>query len=268
MENGDLKRPSILAIPIALLGAFLLSETAAFRTLGWIASLPFHEVGHAFVANLSGTFAIPTPFFSVHLSERSFFIAALWFALLLFCLRKALRSQHSGLALLMSCILTFQLGLNLALNSGSIEALIIFGGLAGEMLLAVPTLLMFHSRMPEKFNWPKNRYVFLVVGATSLMHATRLWLRAMHDASALPMGALLDFGAITSGESSGDLDRLRRDYGWTSTNIVSSYLWTLRISYGLLVISWLGIALTQWHVVGQPIALINKLSLRFSGSKR
>ncbi|MBN8550470.1 MAG: hypothetical protein J0M12_14240 [Deltaproteobacteria bacterium] len=70
------------------------------------------------------------------------------------------------------------------------------------------------------------------------------------------MGGMLDLGALSdpNSESSGDLDRLIREFGWTTDTIVSAYSSTVLVCVAALILYYLYLWYQGSSGTGEEIA--------------
>lgn len=235
------RRPQDMGIAVAAIAAGLFiggSRGGIISILVWLASMPFHEVGHALVYWLSGRIAIPSFGATLPLQESRSILTCLALATLLpWGHRKAKAAKLFACSLLCAVLAALCPIFTLIIPFRAVEACVLYAGLGGELYLAVLAIVLFLEPMPRRFAWDRNRYLFLILGAASFGNSLLRWYRAQRDSSNLPMGALFDFGGLfgDGNESSGDLDRLIREFGWSTQGIISVYTYTALVSIGLLI---------------------------------
>lgn len=235
-----------IIVPVALVGSVACAATPLLSILVWLCSMAVHEVGHAIGFILSSRIAVPTFGFTVPLqSEPSIYTFG---GLLLLGGGWHWGAWRSGYYLLGS--IPIALAPLLLLFSWVVprqwaDEFAILAGQGGELVLGAFLLIIFFQPMPQLFRWRVNRYLFLVIGAGALSSALHRWLQASRDASQLPLGAFIDFNRIfgEGSESSGDMDRLIREFGWTADELVSLFMW---MSLGTVVVL-LGVYLSMLY---------------------
>lgn len=229
-EQTSHSTAELLALPVAVVLAFIFLQAAGpFGVLSWLAQMLFHEVGHALVFWMRSIPAIPSFGLTQPLTdETSYIVFLVVVALSAWGLNAARRAGHKFLAALLASFLVFCICFSLLLPARIGTIVMLYGGLGGELYLATLAMIAFYETMPKRFEWRRNRYLFLILGAASFSSAAQRWYRAKSDLAQLPMGGLFDFGGVfnAGGESMGDLDRLIREFGWTNQSIVSTYAFT------------------------------------------
>lgn len=224
---AEFKPLSPLALPLTLCAAYFLTcNSCVLSILGWLAGMVFHEVGHAVVFWLSGRPAIPSFGVTLPLVDERSWIFFFGFGAALIAGGEALR--RGGNLLWAWCawgMVPLLILFTLVLPWRIAEQVMLYGGLGGELYLAAFTLIICHLPAPRVLHWERNRYLFLILGAISLVRSVMLWISSLADPALLPMGAVFDFGPLfgDGSESGGDLDRLIRDFGWTPGGIVWTY---------------------------------------------
>ena len=236
-KTGDL-----LAIPVALAGGFLFASISGIPSvISWLCRMIFHEFGHAIIFWLNSQVAIPSFGVTATLQQTgSWFTFICFLALLCWAIRIGRIKNYTvlffggiGFAILLCLVSVF-------FSRRVVDELSLYAGLGGEIYLGVMAMLLFYARLPERFRWHINRYVFLVIGAISYASAGSLWIGIRAHREELPMGSLFEFGGAfsTEGGSDGDLDRLMREMGWSSDLIVNVYFRTFWVSTVVLVAVW------------------------------
>jgi len=200
----------ILALPLALLLARLVAGTSLSMAAGMLAMV-LHESGHAITAWLTGRWAVPLLWVTPHGQERSWGIVLLVTAAILFGGFLAWKMERPGWLLAVGAVLVLQL---IALSLPA-EALIIFFGDGGAMVLATMLMAIFYA--PRESALYKNwglRWGLLVIGALSFMHVFLMWTGPLED---------LPFGEI-EGVNLSDPSLLTEMYGWTVFQMVDRYV--------------------------------------------
>jgi hypothetical protein len=191
---------------------------------------------------------VPTPLASIPLQSGSSPFTFIFFSgLLAWGLHTATKTNNQ--TLLYGCIIT---EIALCIITGLVSKntaiqMVLYGGQAGELYLGALAILSFYLKPPVSWNWPKNRFLALGLGAVSYVRGGMEWLTIQATHTGLPMGGVGDGGAVgealagSNYQSDGDLDRLIREFGWTPDYIVSVYVQTFWITTFLLVMAWLAI---------------------------
>lgn len=200
----------ILALPLALLVARLVAGTGLRMAVGMLAMV-MHESGHAIAAWLTGRWAVPLLWVTLHGEERSWWIVLALTAAIVFGGFQAWKRERWGWVVAAGAVLILQL-IVLCLPAG---ALIVFFGDGGAMVLA--TILMATFYAPRECQLYKAwglRWGLLVIGALSFMHVFLIWTGPVED---------LPFGEI-EGVNLSDPSLLTDMYGWSVTQLVDRYV--------------------------------------------
>lgn len=187
-----------------------------------------HEISHALVGNLGGQFSVPTPMgLTVTYSAQRSILLSLFFlgissSLLFFCYQR-----HSIIFIrFLSVLVVLQVIFSFFLSDRLFEQIFIWAGCGGELLVAAFLVGLFFYRMPERFRWNVNRYIFLFAGFFSLLAASKRWIDSLFEPKNIPWGSIWQgFGP------DGDLTRLHNEFGWSEDFIVYSYLITMALSW-------------------------------------
>jgi len=221
-----------LALPLALIVARLAAGTGLRLAVGMLAMV-LHESGHAITAWLSGRWAIPTLWVTLHGEGRSWWVVLALTAAVVFGGFQAWKAQRWGWVCACGAVLILQL-IFLSLPSFTDEALIIFGGDGGAMVLA--TILMATFYAPRESALYKSwglRWGLLAIGALTFMHVFRTWSGPLED---------IPFGEI-EGVNLSDPSLLTEMYGWSVTQLVDRYLGLAMVCFVALL------ALYVWGLV-------------------
>lgn len=242
MRTGSRTLQDILILPLSIIAAFLVVIfLPQLSILFWLVSMIFHELGHAIIYWLNAQFAIPSFAITMTFQETTSFITLGIFTILIIILG-IIGAKAKNSLLFYGSIFLFTLLWVVALlvPERTIKEITLYGGLGGEIYLGALAALTYYIKFPQKFNWDKNKFLFLVLGSISFANAGVRWIKISRKQEQLPMGALLDFGAIinSDGASDGDLDKLIREFSWTSDQITNLYLNTFYITSILLILIW------------------------------
>ncbi len=200
----------ILALPLALLLARLVAGTP-LRMVAAMLAMVLHESGHAITAWLTGRWAVPLLWVTPHGQERSWAIVLLVTAAIGFAGFLAWKMERPGWLFAAAALLVLQL----VASSSPAEAMIVFFGDGGALVLA--TLLMATFYAPRESRLYKSwglRWGLLAIGAFSFMHVFLMWRGPLED---------LPFGEI-EGVNLSDPSLLTEMYGWTVLQMVDRYV--------------------------------------------
>jgi len=200
-----------LALPLALLMARWAVSTGLNLPAGMLAMV-LHESGHAITAWLTGRWAVPLLWVTLHGDERSWFIV-----LLLACAIGgggflAWKMERWGWVCAAGAVLVGQI---IFLGLPHPEAVIVFGGDGGALVLA--TILMATFYAPRESALYKKwglRWGLLAIGALIFMHVFRTWSGPVAD---------IPFGEI-EGVNLSDPSLLTEMYGWSVAQLMERYL--------------------------------------------
>ena len=227
------------ALPLAVLAAFLLTRIPLVNIVTQVVSMAFHEVGHALVSWLSGIPSVPTFFFSVCYSEdRSAAVSLVVIALVAALAVWSFRARRLLPAIITAALVVAAVILSFGVSLERSKAIMLFFGLGGELVLSAIGLLLFYQRWDPSAKAQQIRWLLLICSALAFARAASLWIGVAAGTAKLPMGAAIDFGLAFDGESSGDLDRLIREYGWSEQAIASRYLTLTICSAVSVAVGW------------------------------
>jgi hypothetical protein len=206
----------LLALPVALLVARWLVSTGARVPVSMLAMV-LHESGHAIASWLTGRWAVPMLWVTMHGDERSWFIVLLLTSAIAFGGFVAWKAERWGWVCAAGAALLAQL---IILSWPHPGAVIVFSGDGGALVLA--TMLMAAFYAPGESAVAKNwglRWGLLVIGALSFMHVYRTWSGPIED---------LPFGEI-EGVNLSDPSLLTEMYGWSVAELIERYLRLARV---------------------------------------
>ena len=217
----------IFALPLALLLARLLTGTGFDVAAGMLAMV-VHESGHAITSWLTGRWAVPLLWVTMHGDSRSWLIVFLVTAAIVAGGFLAWRTQRWGWVCVAGAVLIFELSLQ-SLTPFKQEALIVFGGDGGAMVLA--TILMAAFYAPRESAIYKSwglRWGLLVIGALAFMHVFRLWSGPYEN---------IPFGEI-EGVNLSDPSLLTTLYGWSVLQLVDRYIRLAKFCFAALAAAY------------------------------
>jgi hypothetical protein len=203
----------VLALPMALLAARLVVGTG-FGMAVRMLTMVLHESGHAITSWLSGRWAVPMLWVTMHGEERSWLVALAVTAALGFAGYRAWVAQRWGWVFASGAVLMVQL-FCLTVWRYKAESLIVFFGDGGALLLATILMTMFYANHKSALykNWGL-RWALLAIGALAFMDVYHTWSGPYGD---LPFGEL-------EGVNMSDPSLLTEMYGWSVPLLVDRYL--------------------------------------------
>ena len=220
----------LLALPLALLLARLIAGTGVRVAVGMLAMV-LHESGHAITAWLTGRWAVPLLWVTMHGETRSWSVVLILMSAIVFGGFLAWKAQRWGWLCIAGAVLLLQL---IFLSAPNPVALIVFGGDGGAMVLA--TILMATFYAPRDSALYKSwglRWGLLTVGALTFMLVYRMWSGPYED---------IPFGEI-EGVNLSDPSLLTEVYGWSVKQLIDRYLHLAAVCFVALA------ALYAWGLV-------------------
>jgi hypothetical protein len=211
----------VLALPVALLLARWLVSTG-FRMPAGMLAMVLHESGHAITSWLTGRWAVPMLWVTMHGDHRSWFIVLLLTSAIAFGGFVAWKLERWAWVCAAGAAFIAQL---IFLSAPHPEALIVFGGDGGALVLA--TILMATFYAPRESAIYRNsgfRWGLLVIGAMTFMHVFRTWSGPIED---------LPFGEI-EGVNLSDPSLLTEMFGWTVKELIDRYLQLANVCFVVL----------------------------------
>jgi len=207
-----------VALPLALLGARVLVSTGLRMAISMIAMV-LHESGHALTSLLTGRWAVPLPWVTMHGEERSFLVVLAVTAAVGFAGYKAWAARRWAWLIAAGAVLIVQL-LCLTVWRYYAECMIIFFGDGGALVLATILMALFYVDHESALykNWGL-RWGFLAIGALTFMDVYRLWTGPFED---IPFGEM-------EGVNLSDPSLLMEMYGWSVLLLVDRYILLARI---------------------------------------
>lgn len=206
----------IVALPLALVFARLVARSP----LGMLAMF-LHESGHAIAAWLTGRWAVPLLWVTMHGEERSWGIVAAVTCAILVCGYMAWSAQRWGWLCIAGAMLIVQV---IFLNLPP-ESTIVFCGDAGAFVLGTILMAMFYAPRGSAIRkgWGL-RWGVMFVGAISFMQVFLTWSGPIDD---------LPFGEI-EGVNLSDPSLLTTVYGWSVLQMVDRYMRLATICFVVL----------------------------------
>jgi hypothetical protein len=200
-----------VALPVALLVGRWMVGTGLRMPIGMLAMV-LHETGHAITAWLTGRWAVPMLWVTMHGEERSWPLVLILMSAIVFGGFLAWKAKRWGWVCIAGAVLLLQLIMLSAPHPG---ALIVFGGDGGALVLATILMATFYAPRESAFyqNWGL-RWGLLVIGAPTFMLVFRTWTGPIED---------LPFGEI-EGVNLSDPSLLTEMYGWSVTQLIDRYI--------------------------------------------
>jgi len=171
-----------------------------------------HESGHAITAWLTGRWAVPLLWVTMHGEERSWWVVLAVTSAIVYGGLLAWQSQRRWLLCAAGAMLIVQLIFLFRLPPG---ATIVFGGDAGALVLGTVLMATFYApRESAIYKGWGLRWGLLAIGAISFMQVFLVWSGPIED---------IPFGEI-EGVNLSDPSLLTTVYGWSVTQLVDRYM--------------------------------------------
>ena len=219
--RGEAKQELIcrlLALPLALLVTGLLVTTWG-GLIRIFLSMWVHEAGHAVTAWLCGFGAFPGPWFTPVSNDRMLPVTVAVAAGLCYGVFRAWQTERWGVVTGGVIALVLQLvGTTLPISQAN--ALVIFGGDAGCLVLGTLLMATFYVRRDSALHRDALRWGFLVIGAAAFIDASHTWWGARSDPGCIPFGE-------NEGIGLSDPSKLTEEYGWAMQIMVDRYVWLM-----------------------------------------
>lgn len=247
-DRGDALRElkyRVLAVPLALILARLIVRTGLGIVAGMLAMV-VHESGHAITAWLTGRWAVPMLWVTMHGDDRSWSVVLILTSAIAFGGFVAWKMERWGWVCIAGAVLLLQLFF-LSLPQYLDGSLIVFGGDGGALVLATILMATFYAPRESAIyeSWGL-RWGLLVIGALAFMHVYALWSGPVEN---------IPFGEI-EGVNLSDPSLLTTMYGWSVLQLLDRYLLLARVCFVAML------ALYVWGLVSAY------LELRSAGSSR
>jgi hypothetical protein len=216
------------ALPLALLVARLVVGTG-LRVAVRMLTMVLHESGHALTSLLTGRWALPMLWVTMHGEERSLLVVLAVTAAIGFAGYKAWVAQRWAWVIAAGAVLMVQL-LCLTVWRYYAECFIIFFGDGGALVLATILMAMFYIDHESALykNWGM-RWAFLAIGALTFMDVYLTWTGPLED---IPFGEM-------EGVNLSDPSLLMEMYGWSVLLLVDRYIRLARICLMALAVIYL-----------------------------
>jgi hypothetical protein len=176
-----------------------------------------HELGHATTAWMSGFWAFPGPWRTAIGESRAPAITVVLLGALAGLGVWAYRAGKRPAAAALGALVVLQLVLTLGVKTRAAQALILFGGDAGGMVLGAALFATFFAPPGSRLHTTWLRWGFLFLGAFGFADPFALWWRARHDLDVIPFGEI-------EGVGHSDPSRLVDVHGWSVPALISRYV--------------------------------------------
>jgi hypothetical protein len=188
--------------------------STGLRIVAGMLTMVLHESGHAITAWLTGRWAVPMLWVTMHGDDRSWSVVLLLTAAIVFGGFLAWKAERWGWFCIAAAALILQLFF-LSLPAYMDGALIVFGGDGGALVLATILMATFYAPRESAIyeSWGL-RWGLLVIGALAFMHVYVSWSGPVEN---------IPFGEI-EGVNLSDPSLLTEMYGWSVLQLVDRYL--------------------------------------------
>jgi Zn-finger nucleic acid-binding protein len=211
-------RFDLVALPLAVVMGFIMEKIHLLSLIAWYFSMLVHEFSHGLVAWLSGFPSLPLPFGFTFIAEERHLWATAWGFILwsggmtaALILRSFIIGVHFGVLFLM------QIYFSLFLSQHQAQAMVIAGGVAGEILFAGWLLGAFHYKPTEKLRWDFWRFPCFILGLFLFNKGILRWMYIYLEHKEIP------WGTVMGGNNHGDMSRLRDVWHWRPEEIKNRY---------------------------------------------
>lgn len=223
----DSARINLLALPIAFLVAVLCQVLVLPGMVLWyFFQIPFHELGHSFIAWFGGRIALPIgaviPMVgqTIILEGRSGILVGAEIAVLGFLARWMFLDRKYFYAVFFCALLGCVFYLSFVIPRPEWKRLMIYSGVGGELVIPTILIVSFYYPMPDRLRWDFFRFIGLGASAFVFMATAWKWHQISTHQAAIPWGSFLSGG----GEASGDMNLLRDEFKWSARMIVAKYV--------------------------------------------
>jgi hypothetical protein len=196
-------------------------------------SMMVHESGHAVTSWLCGFAAFPGLWVTYTAEARGWPIVLLVAAAGAWLIVAGRRARRAAWTWAGAVVLSLQLAGTLLASPRTAQALIVFGGDGGALVLGTLLMSSFFCGRDTQVYRGQLRWGFLVIGASAFVDTFATWWAALTDLDAVPFGEIEGVGLS-------DPSKLTQVYGWAMHAMVHRYvalgiacLLTLAVTWGL-----------------------------------
>lgn len=199
-------------------------------------TIPFHELGHSFVAWLAGHFSVPVgalipmAAFATVSAESSWAAHGIWISAWAWVAWQGHRGNSKFVFQLAFAVILASLLFFHRMPPESASLWITYGGIAGEFLLPALVGMSVFYVWPGEGRWDFLKIPLLAFCLLSLGLSTARWWQIERDWSLLPLGTFLG----GSGDAAGDVDRLILSKNWGPKELIASYVRLSILSWGVI----------------------------------
>ncbi|HXN41692.1 MAG TPA: hypothetical protein VN918_07895, partial [Myxococcaceae bacterium] len=188
------------AIPVALVIAWLIACTQMPHALMRIfLSMWVHELGHATTAWLCGFGAFPGPWMTPISQSRVPLVSILVIGALGYLGFRAWQVRRWNWIGVAAGLLLFHVGMTFGMSNERAQALILFGGDGGCMVIGTLLMASIYARPESTIHKGWLRWGFLVIGSAAFADSFETWWSARTDTDRIPFG--MNEGSGTSDPS-------------------------------------------------------------------
>jgi Zn-finger nucleic acid-binding protein len=210
-------REAALGVPVAFAAVALVRATGVGNFLLQGIRVSLHELGHASAAWACANVSVPLPIGVTFTSPgRSYAVHALALGASAAGVWAGLRAKTVAPVAVCGAYGVLSLVCTWGLSEASQDAVRVFMGCGGELVLGALLVVLAHARMPPRMRWASFRWVALSLGACCFVSAALFWREAARDWNLIPWDAAL--------ADTGDMTKLRDDHGWNELKITARYV--------------------------------------------
>jgi hypothetical protein len=206
-----------VALPAALLLAFLVSRSGLRGISRTFLSMWVHELGHATTAWLCGFGAFPGPWRTPISEGRIGFVTFALLALLGYAGFRAWQAEARAVVAGLGALALLAVILTFGVRAHTARGLIIFMGDGGCLLLGTALMTTLYVAPGTVLHRGWLRWGFLVIGAFAFMDAFTTWWDFKHSAEGVVFGEI-------EGVGDSDPTKLVYEFGWSEARLLSRYL--------------------------------------------
>lgn len=239
-DDGFTLRKCLLGVPVSFAVVALVRSTGLGNLLLHGIRVSLHELGHASAAWACGRMAIPLPIgFTPTFEGRNLLVHAVVLVLSGAGVWASARAKTWAPAVVCGAYGLASLFCTWGMGDDAQDALIVFMGCGGELVLGALLMALAHREMPPRLRWASFRWVALALGACCFVSALLFWRAAARDWELIPWD-----GAFAE---RGDMTRLRDDHGWNEAKITGRYTALSWVCLAVILASQLTAAARLWR---------------------